>query len=130
IARPLLPFTGAGARRGLATGDKFLAELFDGIDLLLMPTTPTPAVPVGQLDGRGFWKAMAAATPASSFTSIWNVLGNPAAAIPTGFSADGLPLSGQLVGPADSEELVIALCAQLERAQPWADRHPPVGGRG
>ncbi|WEO77949.1 amidase [Cryobacterium sp. SO2] len=130
IARPLLAFSAAAERRGIADGERFLASLFDGIDLLLMPTTPTPAVPVGQLDGRGFWAAMAAATPTASFTSIWNVLGNPAAAIPTGFSVDGLPLSGQVVGPANSEELVIAVCAQLERVQPWADRRPPVGGRG
>jgi amidase len=126
IARPLLRFTAAAERRGIATGDRFLASVFSDIDLLLMPTTPTPAVPVGQLDGRGFFSAMAAATPAASFTSIWNVMGNPAAAIPTGFSATGLPLSGQVVGPSDSEELVIALCAELERVQPWADRYPAM----
>jgi amidase len=129
IARPLLRFSAAAERRGIAAGERFLATLFDGLDLVLMPTTPTPAVPVGQLDGRGFWAAMAAATPAASFTSIWNVMGNPAAAVPTGFSEAGLPLSGQVVGPADSEELVVALCAQVERAQPWAHRRPEIAAQ-
>ena len=113
-------------RRGIAEGKKFLKTFFTDIDLILTPTTPSPAVPVGQLDGLDFRKASAVATPVASFTSIWNLMGNPAAAIPTGMTASGLPLSGQVIGPAASEELVISLSAQIERAQPWAHRQPPM----
>jgi Asp-tRNA(Asn)/Glu-tRNA(Gln) amidotransferase A subunit family amidase len=32
----------------------------------------------------------------------------------------------QIVGPPRSEERLVSLAAQVERAQPWADRHPPL----
>ena len=100
--------------------------VFDDVDLVLMPSTPTAAQPIGALDGLGFARASLRATGVASFTSIWNVTGNPAAAIPAGFTADGLPLSVQLVGRHHDEPTIIAVSAQLERARPWADRRPPV----
>jgi amidase len=44
---------------------------------------------------------------------MWNVTGFPAAAVPLGTGSDRLPLSVQLVGPADSEERLVALAAEL-----------------
>ena len=35
---------------------------------------------------------------------------------------DGLPTGVQLIGPAEREDLLLALGAQLERALPWAQR--------
>jgi amidase len=113
-------------RSGLAAGVDFASGFFADFDVLLMPTTPTPAVPIGQLDGLGAVAATAKATKASGFTSLWNVLGNPAAAIPSGFSADGLPLSVQLVGPPDGEPVVIQVSAQLERVRPWGRTWPRI----
>jgi amidase len=114
-------------RAGLAAGEAFAGSFFGDFDLLLMPTTPTPAVSIGQLDGLGAVAASAKATKASSLTSLWNVLGNPAAALPSGFSADGLPLSVQLVGPPNGEPVVIQVSAQLERVRPWVKVRPIVG---
>jgi len=82
-------------------------------------------MPVGQLDGRGLLQTVLAALPLTAYTSIWNVLGNPAAAVPAGFTPDRLPLSVQLVGAPDSEPLLFQVAAQLERLQPWADQTPP-----
>lgn len=113
-------------RRGVELGAAFDADFFAAFDLLITPTTPSPAVPVGQLDGAGAVAAIRKATPVASFTGIWNVLGNPAAAIPTGWSASGLPLSAQIIGPANSEPLILELSAQLEKSRPWAGRRPPV----
>jgi amidase len=113
-------------RAGQAAAEEFATAFFGEFDLLLMPTTPTPAVPIGQLDGLGAVAATAKATKASSLTSLWNVLGNPAAAIPSGFSDDGLPLSVQLVGPPDGEPAIIQVSAQLEQARPWAQHHPTL----
>ena len=100
--------------------------VFDTVDLVLMPTTPTAAQPIGALDGLGFARASLRATGVASFTSIWNVTGNPAAAIPAGFTTDGLPLSVQLVGRPHDEPTVIRVSAQLERERPWAQRRPPI----
>lgn len=113
-------------RAGLAAGDAFAGEFFADYDLLLMPTTPTPAVPVGQLDGLGAVAASTKATAASGFTSVWNVLGNPAAAIPSGMSSDGLPLSVQLIAAPGDEPTIVQVSAQLERTRPWAQRLPVV----
>jgi amidase len=113
-------------RAGVAAGEAFAEDYFRDFDLLLMPTTPTSAVPVGQLDGLGAVAATAKATRASSLTSLWNVLGNSAAAIPSGFTTDGLPLSVQLVGPPYGEPAVIQVSAQLERVRGWAQARPPI----
>ena len=60
------------------------------------------------------------------FNGVWNHLGNPAAAVPAGFDADGLPLSVQLVGRLGSDATLFSLAHQLEVARPWADARPPV----
>ena len=126
LTRPGMRF-GAWSERTLAkTSASFLGRLFADVDLLVTPTTPTPALPVGQLDGIGAVRALARASAVSSYTSPWNALGNPAAALPAGFTADGLPLSVQIVGPANSEPLIVALSAQLEATGSWLDARPPL----
>lgn len=126
LTRPAIRFS-AWAERTLAkTSDRFLGSLFTDVDLLVTPTTPTPALPVGQLDGVGPIRSLLKATAVSSYTSLWNALGNPAAALPVGFTAEGLPLSVQIVGPANAEPLIVALSAQIERASSWLERRPPL----
>ena len=59
-------------------------------------------------------------------TALWNHIGNPAAAVPAGFDADGLPLSVQLVGRPHAERTLFSLAAQLE-ARPALGRRAPAG---
>lgn len=126
LARPLSRLGGWAERSAHDNGEPFLARLFGDVDLLITPTTPTAALPIGQLDGAGAVAAVRKAGPVSSFTSMWNVLGNPAAAVPAGFTDAGLPLSIQIVGPRNGEPLIVALSAQLERARPWVGRRPAI----
>ena len=58
---------------------------------------------------------------------VFNATGQPAASVPAGFDADGLPLAVQLVGRPDDEATLLSLAAQLEGERPWPDRRPPVG---
>jgi amidase len=60
------------------------------------------------------------------FTPVVNLTGQPAIAVPAGIGPDGLPLSVQLIGRPGAEETLFALAAQIEAAQPWAERRPPV----
>ena len=74
---------------------------------------------MGILDNAGAVNAMLRAVPAIAYAAIWNVAGNPAAAVPCGLGDDGLPLAVQLVGRPHEETTLLGLSAQLEAARPW-----------
>ena len=118
-------FAESAERRGRELASNMFS-IFNRYDVLLTPTVPHPPVLVGRLEGLGILRSIGVALPMTAYTSIWNVLGNPAAAVPAGFTVGGLPLSVQLVGPPNSEPLLLQLAAQIEQALPWADQHPPL----
>jgi amidase len=101
-------------------------RVFDSYDLLLTPTLPHLPAPVGRLDSVGVLRALLRSLPMTSYTALWNVCGNPAAAIPAGWSTTGLPLSVQLVGRPNDELGILRVATQLEQARPWADRWPTI----
>ena len=57
------------------------------------------------------------------YTQLANLTGRPAISVPLHWTAAGLPLGVQLVGPLASDALLLRLAAQLEEAQPWFDRY-------
>ena len=57
-------------------------------------------------------------------TMPFNVTGNPAMSVPTGFSKEGLPLSMQIVGRPFDEPMVLRIGAALERALGLVDKWP------
>jgi amidase len=94
-------------------------------DVLITPATATPPPRIGQLHGRGaLWtlNAVAAMVP---YNGVWNLTGQPAASVPAGFGADGLPRGVQLVGRVNDEATLLSLAGQLEAERPWAERRPP-----
>ena len=62
----------------------------------------------------------------AAFTPLFNVTGQPAISLPLHWSAEGLPVGVQLVAAHNREDLLIRIAAQLEQAQPWSDRRPPI----
>jgi len=56
----------------------------------------------------------------------FNVTGNPAMSIPTGFSSSGLPLSMQIVGRAFEDATVLRIGAAFEAASGLASRRPAM----
>ena len=129
LARLGALFPNASVRRAKALIPKHAARIdriFDHCDVLVTPTIGEPPVPVGKWESRpGLW-TLAGMTRRTGFTPPWNYLGNPAAAVPAGFTAEGLPLSIQLVGRPDDEATLLSLAAQIEAERPWADRRPPI----
>jgi amidase len=108
--------------RTLRATERFAARanrVFDDVDVLLTPAIAHRPPRVGILDGRGTLAAMRLSMPAIAYTSVWNVAGNPAAAVPCGPPEDGLPVGVQLVGRTDDEATLLSLSAQLEQARPW-----------
>jgi Asp-tRNA(Asn)/Glu-tRNA(Gln) amidotransferase A subunit family amidase len=63
---------------------------------------------------------------AIGFTSLFNTAGNPAMSVPLGWSRTGLPIGVQFAAPFGDEAGLFRLGAQLEAAEPWAGRRPPV----
>lgn len=60
------------------------------------------------------------------FTYPFNMTGQPAASVPAGFSATGLPVGLQIVGRRHADRTVLAASAEYEAACPWAGQRPPV----
>jgi aspartyl-tRNA(Asn)/glutamyl-tRNA(Gln) amidotransferase subunit A len=97
-----------------------LGQFFESHDLLILPATPLPAVRIdalGVADQEYNW---------TQFTAPFNMTGVPALSVPCGFTAEGLPIGLQIVGPAWSEALVLRAGYAYERATDWHTRRPPL----
>ncbi|MFI6869104.1 amidase [Nocardia sp. NPDC050406] len=101
-----------------------IGSLFDNYDVVLAPTTATPPPGVHEIDGIGTMATDALITAACPYTWPWNVLGWPSINVPAGFTATGLPVGAQLMGPANSEELLVSVAAQLESELQWYKHRP------
>ena len=81
-------------------------QALEGLDLLITPTLPVVAPLYGHGDR----------TTLTKFTSLFNLIGWPALALPCGRAEDGLPASIQLAARPGKDALVLAAGAALERA--------------
>jgi amidase len=102
-----------------------LRPLFEQFDVLMTPVMGGTALPLRHWEGRSAARIMLGQVRFYPFTPAWNHLGNPAASVPAGFAADGLPLAVQLVGRPGDEGTLLSLAAQLEAERPWAADRPP-----
>jgi amidase len=99
-----------------------------GWDLLLTPTIPEPPPTLGQFASTpdnplGGVMRSSAIVP---FTIPFNITGQPAISVPVQWTDASLPIGTQLVAAYGREDLLIQVASQLETAQPWAARRPPL----
>jgi aspartyl-tRNA(Asn)/glutamyl-tRNA(Gln) amidotransferase subunit A len=92
--------------------EDFRQVFVSGVDLLLTPTTPTPAFRAGEKT-----EDPVAMYLADIFVCPINLAGLPAVSIPAGRS-EGLPIGAQLIAPAFEEERLLAAASALERVTP------------
>ncbi|MGP0103501.1 MAG: amidase, partial [Solirubrobacteraceae bacterium] len=102
-----------------------LNRVLEDHDVLLTPATAAPPPPIGRLQGRGALWTLNTVAGWVPYNGVWNVTGQPAASVPAGFGADGLPRAVQLVGRANDEGTLLSLAGQLEAERPWAQQRPP-----
>ncbi len=98
-------------------------------DLLLTPALPLPAFEAGALvPPSGEWGS--AWSEWSPFSYPFNLTTQPAASVPCGLTAAGLPIGLQIVGPIGSDALVLRAARALEQARPFPTLDAPrVGSR-
>ena len=114
------------AANAAAADAQRLNRIFEDADVVLTPMFTRRPPRVREYDGRPAAWTLAGMTRLAPYAGAFNHTGQPAASVPAGFTPDGFPLGVQLVGPPDSEARLIALAAQLERAQDWAAPRPAV----
>ena len=104
---------------------------FETYDLLLTPGMPcgawpaTPGAVQGPPDGIEGKPALTIFERVPFFYPF-NLTGQPAAVVPCGFTAEGLPVALQIVGRWHDDATVLRASACFEAIQPWAQHRPPV----
>lgn len=99
--------------------DDFM-QAFDSVDVLLTPTTPTPATPLGRQkianENQYF---------SDIFTVAVNLAGLPALSMPAGF-VGALPVGAQLIGPHLSEQRLLNIAHQYQQNTDWHLQRAPA----
>jgi amidase len=119
----------AGAERKRAELWHRWRTLFERFDLLLTPTTPVSPFPVEQnypdtIAGRKLTSYVD--WIASTFLVTLSSL--PAASVPCGLTAAGLPIGLQIIGPRFAEPKILATAKVVQAMNPL--RWPPFGATG
>lgn len=96
----------------------------DGYDLLVCPVVSAPAAPLRSLTDPASGRSRR--TNLAQFVKQFNVTGQPAISLPLGSSSEGLPIGVQLIAQHDREDVLLAVAAEIERANPWNDRRPSM----
>ena len=91
---------------------------FADVDVLLTPTSPTPAFKKGQLS-----EDPVAMYQQDLYTVPTSLAGLPALSMPCGF-VDGLPVGAQLIAPAFREDLLLSVAAQYQQHSDWHLQRP------
>jgi aspartyl-tRNA(Asn)/glutamyl-tRNA(Gln) amidotransferase subunit A len=92
---------------------------FARVDLIAMPTSPTPAFPIGERVADPIKMYLA-----DIFTVGANLAGLPSISVPCGLTPDGLPIGLQLTGNTLEDASVLSAAAAFERAAPFTARPP------
>ncbi len=108
-----------------------LVEWFGSHDLLVCPTLCVEPFESGRfapayLDGEPLRRRILGWLLTYPFNMMASV---PAATVPCGFTAAGLPVGLQIVGRPRDDGAVLRAAANFERARPWADRRRLEGHR-
>ncbi len=103
-----------------------MARFMESYDLILQPVTAKPPVALGLLgldDPQRFGREIGAFSP---FTAMYNLTGQPSMSVPLHWTNDDLPVGAMFTGRYGEEHTLLRLAAELEEAQPWAGKRPPL----
>lgn len=111
-----------------------LATVLTRHDLILTPTLTREPPVLGTLDAfddsLSLDQIIEQFHSYSPFTALFNASGQPAMSVPLHWTPAGLPIGAHFAARFGEESTLLSLAAQLERAQPWRHRVPPVNACG
>jgi amidase len=137
------------ALRDLERAARQIGHFFTQYDMYMTPTLSTLPAKTGELQLQGFeagavkilgslnagglletFKMIDSAAEGVydfvPYTVPFNVTGQPAMSVPLHWNEEGLPVGIHFVGQYGGEAALFRLASQLEQAQSWADRVPPI----
>ena len=112
-------------RRELDESRRTISSVFENVDLFVTPTTPIPPPTIAELEDNPDVLRPREILMLRN-TRPFNVWGLPAISIPCGFTAEGLPIGLQIIGPHWREDWVLRLAHAYEQATGWHKRMPTI----
>jgi aspartyl-tRNA(Asn)/glutamyl-tRNA(Gln) amidotransferase subunit A len=114
------------SRRQLDQIRRSIANVFNGVDLLITPTVRVPPFTIADLQAdpdtiRAKELAMLHNTRPLNFPGL------PTISVPCGFTRTGLPIGMQIIGPPGADAIVLRLAYAYEQATEWHKRQPNLG---
>lgn len=139
----------AKAKRQWGIAGRAMGRFHQKYDLYMTPTLAYPPVRIGELQPKPYERLAMKVVNALGlgqiliksgiidqmaekslskvpFTQLANLTGQPAMSVPLHWTPDGLPVGVHFMAAFGEEAVLFRLAAQLERARPWFDKHPPV----
>jgi aspartyl-tRNA(Asn)/glutamyl-tRNA(Gln) amidotransferase subunit A len=96
----------------------------DAVDVIAMPTSPTPAFRIGERMEDPLQMYLA-----DVFTASASLAGLPAVSVPCGFTTGRLPIGLQLTGRRFDESTLLRIADAYERDTKWSTEVPPATPR-
>lgn len=98
-------------------------EAFKNVDVIITPTTPSPAFEIGSL----------ISDPLKMYlqdvcTVTANLAGLPGISVPCGYADNGMPIGLQIIGKALDEETVLRTAFTYEQSHTFHKENPSLGG--
>ena len=94
-------------------------KAFQDVDVIVGPTSPTVALPVGASEGQSMFGELA-----DMLVEPSSIAGLSGINVPVGFSKAGLPIGMQIIGPQFAEELVLNVAFKYEQENPLGLKRP------
>ncbi|MGH6617099.1 amidase family protein [Sphingomonas sp.] len=117
----------AQAYARMAANSRSYFGLFDTMDILVTPVLLKPPARIGEINGSiPFPILLMRLNNYADYTMLQNASGGPAISLPMHWTKNGLPVGVQFASQLGGERTLLELAFELERAQPWAQRRPPL----
>jgi aspartyl-tRNA(Asn)/glutamyl-tRNA(Gln) amidotransferase subunit A len=101
-----------------------LRGMFEQVDVLVSPTVPLAATPIGHLETAIGGRNVSVLDIGARLTCVANLTGEPACSVPCGFTRAGLPIGLMIHGRPFEDATVLRVAHAYEEANEWCAQRP------